>query len=122
MQHNSDFRYDLKRGQEAEEWFAGMLTSDSIECKRDYRAHRTRNVFVEFESRGKPSGIRRTEAEHWAFIYGPSELDLRVVVIPTERLKALAEEAIAEDRWKPGGDSNTSKGAIIPLKELVADD
>ena len=74
MQHNSDFRYDLKRGQEAEEWFAGLLTSDSIECKRDYRAHDTGNVFVEFESRGKPSGIRKTEAEHWAFIYGPSEL------------------------------------------------
>jgi len=32
MLHNSDFRYDLKRGQEAEEWFAGLLTSDSIEC------------------------------------------------------------------------------------------
>jgi hypothetical protein len=122
MQHNSDFRYDLKRGQEAEEWFAGLLTSDSIECKRDYRAHNTGNVFVEFESRGKPSGIRRTEAEHWAFIYGPSELDLRVVVISAERLKTLAEAAIAEDRWKPGGDSNTSKGAIIPLEDLVTDD
>lgn len=123
MEFNSNFKYDLKRGQEAEEWFAGLLTGgDRIECKRDFKAHKTGNVYVEFESRGKPSGIRRTEAEHWAFVYGPNELDLRVVVISAKRLKALAEAAIAEDRWKPGGDSNTSKGAIIPLEGLVTGD
>ena len=49
MKYNSDFRFDLKRGQDAEKWFGGLLTGDCIEVKRDFKAWNSGNVFVEFE-------------------------------------------------------------------------
>lgn len=117
MEHNSNFRYDLKRGQEAEEWFAGLLTGgDTIECKRDFKAHKTGNVYVEFECRGKPSGIATTEADYWVFVVGPDENDLRAYLTTTARLKALFEKA---DKRVPGGDGMLSMGALIKVTELV---
>ena len=119
MEYNSDFRWDLKRGQDAEKWFGGLLTGDCIEVKRDFRAHATGNVFVEFECRGKPSGISTSEAIYWVFIYGPNELDLRCVLLPLEVLKEKAREKIKEGRITLGGDSNLSKAVLIALPELL---
>lgn len=120
MQFNSNFKYDLKRGQEGEQWFAGHLTGDTIECKRDFKTHKTGNVYVEFECRGKPSGIATTEAEYWVFIVGPHENDLRAYLTSTKRLKALYEKAVAENRVAVGGDGNKSLGALVKVAELVA--
>ena len=41
MEYNSDFRYDLKRGQKAEKWLGGLLEADTLEVKRDFIAHKT---------------------------------------------------------------------------------
>ena len=118
MEFNSNFKYDLKRGQEAEEWFAGLLTGgDHIECKRDFKAHKTGNVYVEYECRGKPSGISTTEADYWVFIVGPNNNDLRAYLTTTARLKVLFENA---ERKVPGGDSMLSMGALVTVQELVA--
>lgn len=115
MDFNSDFRYDLKVGQVAEQKLANMLQSQKIEVKRDFKASRTGSVFVEFFSRGKPSGINTTEADYWAFMTS----DESVVILPTGRLKELVEEAIAKGNVKRGGDKNTSKGALIRIERLV---
>lgn len=115
MEFNSDFRYDLKVGQVAEKKLASMLQSQKIEVKRDFRASRTGKVFVEFFSRGKPSGVSTTEADYWAFMTS----DESVVILPTARLKELVKEAIQKGDVKRGGDKNTSKGAIIRIERLV---
>lgn len=115
MQFNSDFRYDLKVGQVAEKKLAEMLQSQKIEVKRDFKASRTGRVFVEFFSRGKPSGIHTTEADYWAFMTS----DESVVILPTRRLKEIVEEAIEKGEVKRGGDNNTSKGALIRIERLV---
>lgn len=115
MEFNRDFRYDLKVGQMAESWLADILMSKTIEIKRDFKASRTGRVFVEFFSRGKPSGISTTEANFWAFIID----DETVVILPTERLKALVQEAQDEGKIWKGGDSNTSQGVLIDLERLV---
>lgn len=119
MLHNSDFRYDLKRGQQAERWFAGLLTGDTIECKRDFKAHKTGRVFVEFECRGKPSGISTSEAEYWVYIYGPDETDLRAILLSTFLLREKVRSLIADKKVITGGDQNLSKGVLIELGDLA---
>ena len=118
MEFNSNFKYDLKRGNDAEEWFGGLLVGgDRIECKRDFKAHITGNLFVEFECRGKPSGISTTEAEYWVFIVGPHDNDLRAYLTTTDRLKVLYQNA---KRKVPGGDGMLSMGALVKVEDLVA--
>ena len=114
MHYNNDFRYDLKRGQDAEKWLGGLLEGDTMEVKRDYIAHKTNRVFVEYECNGKPSGITITEADMWAFI-----TDICTVIIPTDRLKDLTDEAVSKKRYAKGGDKNRSLGALIDLVTLV---
>ena len=82
MKFNSDFKYDLEVGQVEEKRLAQLLSGATIEVKRDFLAHKTGNVFVEYESRGRPSGISTTQAQYWAFML---EGDT-IVIIRTERL------------------------------------
>ena len=70
MEFNNDFRYDLKIGQGAENFLGKLLEGDNIEVKMDRIAHKTGRIFVEYESRGKPSGISTTEADYWCSIIG----------------------------------------------------
>jgi len=115
MEFNSDFRYDLKVGQLQEKWLAELLSSKKIEVKRDFKASRTGKVFVEFFCRGKPSGISTTEAEFWAFILDGKT----VILLPTEKVKSLVEEAKQSGKVVSGGDSNVSQGALIKLERLL---
>ena len=115
MDYNNDFRYDLKRGQDAEKWLGGLLEAETLEVKRDFIAHKTKRVFVEYECNNKPSGISTTEADMWAFV-----TDDCVIILPTDRLQQLAKEAIGKKRYRKGGDGNRSLGALIDLRDLVS--
>lgn len=114
MKYNNNFKYDLKRGQDAEKWLGGLLEADTLEVKRDFLAHKTKRVFVEYECNKKPSGVSTTEADMWAFV-----TDGCVIMLTTERLRVLVKKAISEDKVRLGGDSNRSKGALIELRDLV---
>ena len=54
MKYNNDFKHDLEVGQTFENQL-GELLNKKIEVKRDFRCLETKNVFVEYESRNKPS-------------------------------------------------------------------
>ena len=115
MKFNSDFKYDLEVGQVEERWLAQLLTGNKIEVKRDFLAHKTGNVFVEYESRGRPSGIATSMADHWAFILE----DETVIIIKTERLKAKCRERFKGGNTVSGGDSDTSMGVLLPVSLLI---
>ena len=89
MDYNSDFRHDLEVGQLSEKFLADLLENRTIEVKRDFLAAKTGNVFVEYESRGKPSGIATSTADYWAFVLD----DERIIMIPRGLLKVMAREA-----------------------------
>lgn len=132
MKYNSDFRYDLRIGQMSEIIIGQLLTSRTVEVKMDFGVHKTGNFYIEYESRGKASGIANTEADYWILI-AASEYGLRhryedvtveeedimyFITIPTERLKHLCRtkhEAIGV----PGGDENTSLGVLIRAESLL---
>ena len=115
MDYNNDFKYDLKVGQVAEKILADMLQSKKIEVKRDLKAIVTGNIYVEYFSRGKASGISTSEADFYCFFI----TDGRMFLIETKELKELCRVYLGTNRDKLGGDSNTSKGILLPLKDLI---
>lgn len=114
MEFCSDFRYDLEVGQLAEHALADVLVNKRIEVKSDKLAHKTGNVFVEYESRGKRSGIAITQADYYCF-----EVQGTFILISVPRLKIIARKYIGTDHDIRGGDKNTSKGVLLPVLDLL---
>lgn len=115
MERKSDFKYDLKLGQIAEEQIADILSNKKIEVKRDFKSHRTGNVFIEYECRGARSGISVTESDYYCLIIS----DHQFITISTEKLKELCRGYINTKRDVLGGDNNLSKGILLPLTDLL---
>lgn len=110
----SKFDIDLSYGKDREHRFSELIHS-TIEVKSDRKAHKTGNVYVEYESRGKPGGIDATAASVWA-----QEVDEDVfVVMPVLRMKELVRRRL--ERYGPvlGGDGHTSKGVLLRVSELT---
>lgn len=113
MEFNSDFAFDLLVGQMAEKQLADILQGKRIEVKRDRRAAETGRVFVEYESRGKRSGIATSQAEYYCFEFAGVFL-----LISTVALKAICRQYIGTEYDICGGDNNTSKGILLPITAL----
>ena len=114
MEYCSNFKYDLKVGQVAEKQVAELLQDKKIEVKRDLKAKTTGNLYIEYESRGKPSGISRSEADYWCFAF-----ENLFIFISTEKLKEIIEPMKGSTMDKRGGDKNSSKGILLPLERLT---
>ena len=114
MEHNSDFKFDLKIGQVAEKELGDIFNNSTIEVKRDLKALNTGNVFVEYMSRGKPSGLSTTEADWYCFNLGK-----KYHIVKTKELKNICREYYKTKRDIKGGDSNTSKGILLPIIKLL---
>ena len=114
MEYNSDFRYDLKVGQVAEQALAKIFEGKKVEVKRDRKAKLTGNVFVEYESRGKPSGLATSESDYWCFV-----VEETFILLAAERLKEIVEPLKGTDKERRGGDNNTSVGVLIRITDLI---
>jgi hypothetical protein len=114
MNFNNDFKYDLKVGQAKEQQLADIFNSKTIEVKYDLQALETGNVYVEYESRGKKSGISTSEADYYCFCFGAT-----FHLIKTTDLKNRCREFLGTKRDKQGGDNNTSKGVLLPINKLI---
>ena len=113
MKFNNDFKYDLKIGQVKEKELAQILNYKTIEVKYDLQALKTKNVYVEYFSRGKLSGISISKADFYCFCFGDS-----YHLIQTSILKNRCRKYLGTKRDKKGGDSNTSKGILLPINDL----
>ena len=113
MNYNNDFKYDLKVGQVKEEELGNILNYSTIEVKYDLKALKTGNVYVEYFSRGKQSGISKSKADYYCFAFGET-----FHLIKTSDLKDRCRKYLNTDRDRVGGDDNTSKGILLPIKEL----
>ena len=101
-----------------EETLKEFFEGKRIEVKSERHIWETTgNHFVEYECRGKPSGIAVTQAEFWALmLIREDETIVMVYIVPIERMKALARK-----HWKNktiGGDDNASKGVLVPIDEI----
>ena len=109
------FTKDLSYGKKHEKLV--MKSMENFELKTDRMAHKTGNVYVEFQSRGKDSGIRTSKSDTWIFkIVSKGDRHLFSVQIPLTRLKKLVS---TDYRIVPGGDNLTSRGYLVPLTDLI---
>ena len=116
MNYNSNFKYDLEAGQRTEQLLGRILEDHKIEVKDDSaKSAKTGNVFIEYRSRGKRSGIAKSHADWWA-IYTSEDT---FVLISAEKLKKLCRKYYKLKRIVKGGDNNTSWGILIPREELL---
>lgn len=114
MEYCSNFRFDLKVGQVAEEALAEIFENAKVEVKRDLKASTTGNLFIEYKSRGKDSGITTSEAEYWCFA-----LEDVFIITKADYLKTLIEPLKNTKADVRGGDKNTSRGVLLPLRHLT---
>jgi len=120
MEYNNDFKFDLSRGKIGEEHLAKILEDKTLEVKTDSWIGRTQNIAVEYESRGKPSGIATTEADYWAFVFDGRYNKEVILIMDTERLRKIARDYYTRGSIKKMGDNNTSIAVLIPLCELIS--
>ncbi len=113
MKHNNDFRFDLEIGQLKEKELNDILSNSKIEVKHDLKALITGNVFVEYQSRGVPSGIVTSQSEWYCFAVGDT-----LHFIKTKYLKDKCRQYLNTSRDVVGGDADTSKGILLPISEL----
>ena len=113
MNYNNNFEFDLKIGQTKEKELGNIFTNKTIEVKYDLQALDTNNVYVEYQSRGKLSGISTTKSDYYCFAFGDT-----FHLIETKYLKEKCRKYLNTDRDKKGGDNNTSKGILLPINEL----
>lgn len=129
MKFNSDFKYDLLLGNAGENIISELLKDSTIEVKMDFLAHKTNNIFIEFRSRNKLSGISTTQAEFWFYIIlkkdtqrDPNKITIKDVkdirFFKVDKLKKICREWLISNKPLQGGDNNTSLGCCIPLSLL----
>lgn len=128
------FDFDVVDGEAVENSFGEMLLERTcgrivvdgeerrratIEVKGDKKQRRTGNIFLEYSSRGKPSGIMRPGASEW---WAVEIEDDCFIVMRAERLRLVGERVKAQDktRWcEGGGDFKAQTGVKIPVSELM---
>lgn len=117
---NNDKRFDidLSFGQCFEKKVADMLQNSKIEVKTERDMWKsTGNIVIEFESRGRPSGIASTEAEYWFHNLAIGEDIVMTLVFPTKTLRQYITNT--RPRMVRGGDNNTSRLYLLNLQDLV---
>jgi len=118
MNNDKRFDIDLEYGKVFEQKVADMLQNSKIEVKTERdKWSKTGNIVVEFESRGRPSGIATTEADYWFHNLAIGNNIVMTLVFPVYKLRSY----IAKNMPKMirGGDNNTSRMYLINLTDLV---
>lgn len=105
-------------GQLKEQEIAQIFSNKKIEVKTDFLAQETGNIALEYESRGKPSGISTTEADFYAYCLPRANCKDIIIFLEINELKRIAREYWSKGNIKKMGDENTSVSVLIPLKKL----
>jgi hypothetical protein len=116
------FDLDLTYGEIREEKIAAMLTDKKVEVKSERDIwQNTGNICIEYESWGKPSGIRATESDYWFHNLCIGDDEYCTLVFKTDTLKKIVDKL---DTFKTvsGGDSNASRMYLVNLQKLFSTD
>jgi hypothetical protein len=120
MMFNNDKRFDLDLayGQVFEQKVAEILGQSKIEVKTEKDKWKTTgNIVIEYESRGKPSGIITTEADYWLHNCAIGDNIVFSLLLKVSTLRQYI--AKQNPRSVRGGDDMTSKLYLIKLTDLL---
>jgi|TARA_Y100000389_G_C16961676_1_gene271358 hypothetical protein len=121
-ENRKKFDIDLAYGTVREEKIAEMLTDKKIEVKSEKDMwQKTGNICIEYESWGKPSGIKATEADYWFHNLCVGDNEFCTLVFKTDVLKTIVDKL---DTFKTvaGGDHKASKMFLVNLQKLFSSD
>ncbi len=108
---NSKFDIDLAKGQEMEETFKEFMKGSLVEVKSERHIwEKTGNHFVEFECRGKESGIKVTKAKYFV-TYFPYLQEAWFIL--TNKLKKLINDNELPITTDAGDEKSGTKGYLI---------
>lgn len=111
-----NFRKDIERGHKQQNLVMDVFEKESFEIKSDFMAHKTGNLAIEIQCRGKDSGIYKTEADYW--VYKITAPDI-IIIFHTSKLRKFVEDNMDNYKIIMGGDDNSSKMMLIPIKEIL---
>jgi hypothetical protein len=121
-ENRKKFDLDLEYGTVREDKVAEILQDKKIEVKSERGMWmKTGNIAIEYESWGKPSGIRATESDYWFHNLCVGDNEYCTLVFKTEVLRTIVDKL---DKFKTvsGGDNNASKMFLINLQKLFSSD
>ena len=116
------FDLDLQYGSIREDKIADMLTNKKIEVKSERDIwQKSGNICIEYESWGKPSGIRATESDYWFHNLCIGKDEFCTLVFKTDTLRKIVDKL---DTFKTvsGGDNNASRMFLVNLQKLFSSD
>lgn len=115
---NKNFKYDLEFGEIREQRVADILLNQKIEVKTERgQWASTGNIAIEYEYKGRPSGITTTEAPYWLHVLEVDGEEFCTLLFKTSVLRGLLD-TVKSSRKVAGGDDNQSKLVLLPLSEL----
>ena len=123
MLNRSDWDKDLQYGEAGEDWLVWLGSNGAkieVKTERDIW-HRTKNIFIEYKYKGKPSGLAVTKSDYWVTNLKKGNKTFATVVVETKRLKKNLKRLIKNGKvsiGKKGGDFNMSEGILLPLDLL----
>ena len=118
MKYSRSFNHDVKVGLLGEDWAKKFFSGEfKPEVKFDSMAHISGNLFIEYSSRGKPSGIAATDAEYYLYIIAEFNY---AIILNVENLKERLRFYYKHNMYiRNGGDDDTSVGFLVPIQELL---
>ena len=116
------FDIDLNYGEVREKQVADMLQNKKIEVKSERDMwQRTGNIAVEYESYGKPSGIKATESDYWFHNLCIGDETYATLVFRTDVLRSIVN-SLDYTKSVNGGDHNASKMYLLNIQKLFSSD
>jgi hypothetical protein len=89
-----------------------------LEIKSDYYTENTGNVVIEYESRGKASGIATTKAHFWAYAVMRTLEDFDIYLINANKLKELIDNEVYYDKIIGGDPLSNTKMYKFKLEDF----
>ena len=116
------FDLDLKFGEIREDKIRDIFENKKIEVKSERGMWmKTGNICIEYESYGKPSGIKATESDYWFHNLCVGNNEFCTLVFKTDVLKTIVDK-LDTFRTVSGGDHKASKMFLINLQKLFSSD
>ena len=121
-ENRKKFDIDLEYGTIREDKVAEMLTNKKVEVKSERGMWmKTGNIAIEYQSYGKPSGIKATESDYWFHNLCIGDNEYCTLVFKTDVLRTIVDK-LDTFRTVSGGDNNASQMYLVNLQKLFSSD
>ena len=121
-ENRKKFDLDLQYGTIREDKVAAMLQDKKIEVKSERGMWmKTGNIAIEYQSYGKPSGIKATESDYWFHNLCIGDNEYCTLVFKTDVLRTIVDK-LDTFRTVSGGDHNASQMYLVNLQKLFSSD